>query len=307
LNSQPNQLSFIAFNCSSTLFQPSTVKDVMSLHLSISNIAWTPAEDDVVAAVLRTSGATGVEIAPTKWRDDPLDATAAEIAAYRHAWQDRGLQIVSLQSLLFGRPDLQLFGDAASRSALFDFLRRTIDLAAGLGAPVLVFGSPKNRQRGDLSLPDATAIASDVFRDLGVHAHAQGAALCIEANPPGYGCDFITTTAEAADLCRTIDHPGVRLNGDLGGMMMADECPAAAIEYAAPYLAHFHASEPQLVEFGASADHAGAAAGLAAIRYGGWVSIEMRAAGGSGNVAAVERAIERAMKTYGAEPDCHPE
>ncbi len=274
----------------------------MPLRLAISNIAWDPAEDDAVAAVLRRCGATGIEMAPTKWRADPLQATPAEVAAYRRAWADRGVPIVSLQSLLFGRSDLQLFGNDATRSALRDFLRRTIDLAAGLGAPVLVFGSPKNRVRGSLPLPDAIAMGSDLLRELGEHAHAQGAALCIEANPPAYGCDFITTTAEAADLCHRIDHPGVRLNGDLGGMTLAGERPAAALAYAAPYVAHFHASEPQLAEFGACADHAEAAAGLAAIDYTGWVSIEMRAVGGGGNVAAVERAVDRAMRIYGVEP-----
>jgi sugar phosphate isomerase/epimerase len=85
-------------------------------------------------------------------------------------------------------------------------------------------------------------------------------------------------------------------------MTMADEDITAALAHAAPYLAHFHASEPQLAELGAAADHASAAAGLAAIGYAGWVSIEMRAAGVGGNVAAVERAVKRAQTLYAALP-----
>ena len=47
----------------------------------------------------------------------------------------------------------------------------------------------------------------------------------------------------------------------------------------AAFSAHFHASEPQLAEFGAESDHESAAGGLAAIAcYDRWVSIEMRAA-----------------------------
>jgi D-psicose/D-tagatose/L-ribulose 3-epimerase len=269
-----------------------------ALRLAVSHIAWEPAEDDAVAAVLRREGATGVEVAPTKWRERPLDATAAEIAAYRRAWEDRGLRIVSLQSLLFDRPDLQLFGDARTRAALSDFLRAMIDLAAGLGAHVLVFGSPKNRIRGEMPLNDATAIAADFFRELGAHAHAQRTTLCIEANPAEYGCDFITTTEEAAELCRLVDHPGIRVNGDLGGITMANEDPVAALQSAASHLAHFHASEPLLGPLGASADHARAAEGLASIGYEGWVSIEMRAAGGGNNIAAIERAVRLARSAY---------
>jgi sugar phosphate isomerase/epimerase len=214
-------------------------------------------------------------------------------------WEDRGLAIVSLQSLLFGRPDLQLFGDRAARMAFSDHLRRTMDLASELGARVLVFGSPKNRLRGTEPMPQALATARDVLYELGEHAQSRGTVLCIEANPPAYGCDFVTSTAEAVELCKAIDHPGVRVNGDLGGMTMGNEPPAAAIEQAAPWLAHFHASEPALAELGAgSADHESASAGLRAASYTGWVSIEMRAAGEGGNVAAVARAVHRARQMY---------
>ena len=109
---------------------------------------------------------SGVEIAPTKWRARPFDASADEIAEYRRSWEDRGLRIVSLQSLLFGRSDLQLFGTDGVRAALADYLRRVIDFGAQLGAHALVFGSPKNRLRGALDLRDANEIAAVFFREL---------------------------------------------------------------------------------------------------------------------------------------------
>jgi sugar phosphate isomerase/epimerase len=276
------------------------VTDLPNLRLAVSNIAWDPADDDAIAAILRREHAGGVEIAPTKWRERPFDASPSDVAEYRRAWEDRGLEIVSLQALLFGRPDLQLFGTEASRAAMSDYLRRVIDFAATLGAYALVFGSPKNRIRGTLSATEATAIATDFFRDLGAHAHAQRTAICIEANPPAYGCDFITTTREAVDLCRAIDHPGVRVNADLGGMTISGESPAETLPLARDVIGHFHASEPHLAELGAGADHASAASGLASINYDGWISIEMRAVGGDGNVAAVDRALRVARKAYAA-------
>ena len=266
--------------------------------LAISNIAWDPAEDDAVAALLTRHGVTGIEIAPTKWREQPFDARPEEIAAYRARWEARGLRIVSLQSLLFGRPDLQLFGNPASRAAMSDFLRRVIDFGAALGAGALVFGSPKNRQRGALPLKDAVEIATEFFRELGAQAHAQRIALCIEANPVEYGCDFITTTAEAVGLCRAVDHPGIRVNADLGGMTLSGEDLVQSLEAVAPFMAHFHASEPDLAELGARADHDAAARGLSAINYDGWVSIEMRAGGPGRNLEAVERSILLARRAY---------
>jgi sugar phosphate isomerase/epimerase len=268
-------------------------------NIAVSNIAWEPGEDAAVAAVLQRAGIGGVEVAPTKWKEHPTEATRDEIAAYRRSWEDRGLRIVSLQALLFGRPELQLFGDAASRAELASYLRRIIDLAADLGAHALVFGSPKNRRRGDTALADAIALASDFFRDAAAHAHDRGTVLCLEANPAEYGCDFITTTSEAVALCRAVNHPGFRVNADLGGMTLSGEDPLRALELAGPLVAHFHASEPQLAELGASADHGRAALGLNAIAYAGWVSVEMRAAGAGGNVDAVERAVRTATRAYG--------
>ncbi|MEP6496042.1 MAG: sugar phosphate isomerase/epimerase family protein [bacterium] len=269
-------------------------------RLAISNIAWEPGENDAVRALLSREGVAGVEIAPTKWRDDPFDARPSEVAAYRASWEDRGLRVVSLQALLFGQPDLQLFDTVARRADMTDFLRRVIDFGAALGAHALVFGSPKNRLRGSLAVERAIDIATVFFREVGEHAHDQRLAVCIEANPPAYGCDFITTTAEAVNLCRLIDHPGIRVNGDLGGMTLSGEDPIRSLAAAAPFLSHFHASEPNLAELGASADHDTAERGLTAIGYDGWVSIEMRAAGASagGNLQAIERAVRLARRAY---------
>jgi D-psicose/D-tagatose/L-ribulose 3-epimerase len=164
-----------------------------------------------------------------------------------------------------------------------------------------VFGSPKNRVRGDLPLNTAMSIACDFFQELGGAAASHGVSLCIEANPAAYGCDFVTTTAEAVELCRRVNHPAIRVNGDLGGMTMSGETPALSLEDAGPWIGHFHASEPQLAELGtAGADHAGAARGLEAIGYDGWVSIEMR---DTGDLASVDRAVARAKAAYGTARD----
>lgn len=267
-------------------------------RLAVSNIAWEPSEDAAVVEVLRREGVTGVEIAPTKWREKPFDASAAEVAAYRRSWEDRGLRVVSLQALLFGRPDLQLFKSAESRVELADYLRRVIDFASAVGAHAMVFGSPKNRVRGSLPMVDAMSIAADFLRDIGAYCAERDTAMCIEANPVEYGCDFVTTTAEAVALCRAVNHPGVRVNVDLGGITMSHEDVAAAITSARDVIGHYHASEPNLAEIGASSPHAEAGRALAEINYAHWISIEMRATGD--NVVAVERAVAKTKKAYRA-------
>jgi len=246
------------------------------MRLSVSNIAWPAAADDDAAALLRAHGVRGVEIAPARVCERPWEAPAERVAAYRHAWEDRGLPIVALQALLFGRGELALFGSAADRAALEAHLAGIIALAAGLGATALVFGSPRNRRRGGLDPAAAEGIAVPFFRAIGRRAADHGVWLCLEANPPDYGCDFLTTTAEMVRFVAAVDTDGLGVHLDSGGMKLAGEDPATAIAAAGPRWRHVHASEPHLVPLGdGGVDHAAFAHALAGSGYRGWVSVEM--------------------------------
>ena len=269
------------------------------MKLAASNIAWDPAEDDAVAAILRERGFTGVEIAPGKRWESPIDATKQEIAAYRADWEKRGLSIVAMQALLFGRADLQLFGSATVRRALREYLTAIIEMAHGLGAHALVFGSPKNRKRGKMPLDEATGIATEFFRELGAIAVSRGCVICIEPNPPAYDCDFINTTAEAVALCERIGSRGVKVNGDAGAMATNAEDPAATIAASAAWFGHFHASEPGLAEVADGPVHRAAGPALSATGWDGWVSIEMRSASESSHADAVARAADKVRRLYG--------
>jgi D-psicose/D-tagatose/L-ribulose 3-epimerase len=267
-------------------------------RLAVSNIAWDAADDDEIAAVLRRHGVHGIEIAPTKWRSDPIASTNADRAEYRRRWEDQDIEIVAMQALLFGQSERRLFGSDRQRFELAAYLRGIIGLGADFGAGALVFGSPKNRVRDGLGTAGALAIAADFFADVGAYAFSHGTTICIEANPAAYGCDWITTTAQAVEFCRLVDSPGIRLNADLGGMAMTGEELAPTISAAAPWLEHFHISEPHLAELAAASNHAGAAAALAAVGYDRWLSIEMRDAGPGNRRAAIERALRLVQSVY---------
>jgi sugar phosphate isomerase/epimerase len=269
------------------------------VKLAVSNIAWDRAEDDAVADVLREENVSGVEIAPTAWRPEPYTAPRQEMIALRRQWEDRGIEIVSLQSLLFGRSDLLLF-DKTTRGALRDYLMRAIDFANAVGARALVFGSPKNRRRESMPPDKAIEEARDFFASLAPYAHEHETALCLEANPAEYGGDFLLATPEAVALCELVDHPGVRVNGDLGGMIIAGEDVSSTLASSAPVLGHVHASEPYLVELQSTKEHELAGRALARAGYSSWVSIEMRKASEGTNVDAVRRAVRLAKRAYAA-------
>lgn len=279
------------------------------MKLAISNIAWHVEQDLAVAEIMRRYGAEGVEIAPTKVWPSPVTVTDQEVQDYRAFWADQGISVVAMQALLFGRPELTIFGDRAKRNETLRYLRKMIELGCKLGARVLVFGSPANRKAGDLPAADVERIAVEFFAQLGRVAHSHGLTFCIEPNPVVYGCDFITDSPAGLALVDQVDQPGFGLHLDAAGMTLSGEDIPVALDRAGSRIRHFHISEPDLAPIGSGGvDHATVAAALHTTDYDRWVSIEMRAPEPEAALAQVASALDTARQHYFrqvGEPD-HP-
>jgi D-psicose/D-tagatose/L-ribulose 3-epimerase len=274
------------------------------MKLAVSNIAWPADQDAAVAALFGELGVSGLEVAPTKVWPRPLEATDAQLDAYRGFWESRGIRIIAAQSLLFGRPDFSLFESIEGRERTLEYLCRMVRLCTRLGAEALVFGSPKNRRVNDHPVEVIRPAAVDFFSRLGEAAAAAGTAVVLEANPPEYGADYIVRAAEAVELVRAVNHPGFRLHLDTACMTLAGDDPAVLIESVLPLLRHFHVSEPHLAPVSTGAvRHEAFASQLRRLRYPHWVSIEMRE-GAPSAIEAVRSAVRFTRDTYG--PDDGP-
>lgn len=268
------------------------------MKIAVSNIAWDAAEQAEVFEVLSAAQIAGVEVAPTKLWPDWEGATGAAAERERAAFADAGFVIPALQSVLFGCPDMKLFGNDAERSALLKHIEHVAALAAELGARTLVFGSPRNRDPGDLSPGEAMDAAVSVLREAGSLCASRGVWLGIEANPAAYECRFVTRWFEAAELVRRCDSPGVRLHLDSACTFLAEDDLAEAVAATTDILAHVHISEPQLGAFDTiQVDHASFGAALREAGYDGWCSVEMRRC--DDPLAAVRRAVDLANSCYG--------
>jgi len=254
------------------------------VKLAVSNIAWPAEARDRAYAILSEGGITGLEIAPALFLSeaaDPFAPTPAEVAAGMGPLRAAGLELVSMQSLLFGVTGAALFEGEAARARLIAATERAIGLAETLGIPNLVFGAPRQRAYPE-SMPaeDAAREAAAVFRCLGDRAIAAGTRLAVEPNGRAYGTNFLNRVEEAESFVRMVDHPGVVLNFDLGALHMEGDfdrieaIAAAAVDT----IGHVHLSEAGLAP--APADPAEAARAIAALRaagYEAWYSIEMAA------------------------------
>lgn len=251
------------------------------MKLAVSNIGWAANADATIAGRLVGAGAEAIEVAPGRIFDDLAQARVADAMRAADLWAKRGLSVVSMQALLFGQPDLRLFGDLADRYALMDHLRHILTLAGALGCGPLVFGSPRNRLKGERSFAQARDAAVGIFREIGDLAAGTRTVFCLEANARAYGCDFMTVLAEAIEVVAAVDHPAVRLVVDTGNMALEGEPPRMAAD-AVPYTAHFHMSAPQLAPIAPHAAFIGTV--LAELRRGGYdgvATVEVRAGDGS--------------------------
>ena len=215
------------------------------MKLAVSNIAWTEADDAAALPRLRDAGVEALEVAPGRVFADALNATIADAEKIGGQFANAGLPIGSMQSLLFGRPELTLFGSGQDQQELLAHLTQIISLAGALGCGPLVFGSPKNRLRGDRSFLEAADEATPILKLIGDIAVQHGCTFCLEANASGYGCDFMTVLGEASAVAAKSEHPGVAQVVDTGNMMMAGETPAA-VEPVIAGVRHLHISAPNL-------------------------------------------------------------
>lgn len=269
------------------------------MRLAISNIAWDVPEDAALARLLRQYAVDAIDVAPSKYFADPAHAADQDIARVKDWWADKGIAITGMQSLLFGTTGLNLFGPAQVQDAMLGHLAAVCRIGARLGATRLVFGSPKNRDRSGLTDAEAMALAVPFFRRLGDIAQSLGVLICLEPNPPRYGANFMTTTAETAGVVEQVGHTAIRMQLDVGALTINGEDAATELARSARLVGHVHLSEPDLLPLGDGAtDHAKVHAALELYLSDPLVSIEMLATKNEPHLVSIERALQAAIKSY---------
>jgi D-psicose/D-tagatose/L-ribulose 3-epimerase len=241
-------------------------------RLSISNLAWPDTPVESIAPLLRAAGMDGVELAPTAiWPEAP-DVPSTVVRAYADRLRDHGLAVSGIQSLLYGHPELQLF-DRETWPSLRAHLIRMFGLAHELDAHVAVFGSPRNRTRGELDSRDADEMCREFLADLIPELSGSAVILTLEPNAPAYGADYLTRYTDVVTMSDAISSPWIQPQVDTGCMTMVGEDPAAAIRTRKP--AHVHISAPDLLPPPGPLDHSAVDRALDVTGYDGWLVLEM--------------------------------
>ena len=269
------------------------------MRIAISNIAWETDEDEQVAALLNKHQIDAIDVAPGKYFSDPRSVTATELKWVRDWWQSRDISITGMQALLFGTKGLNLFGSQDSQKAMLGHLEAVCRIGEGLGASKLVFGSPRNRDCSGLTGHEIEDISIQFFRALGEIAARHGVVVCLEPNPPCYGANFMTNSADTAKTVIAVNHPAIRMQLDTGALAINGEDAETVIEAYSQLIGYVHASEPDLATLGdGGVDHMAIGALLADKLPEQIVSIEMLQAKQVPNIVSIKRALAVAIRGY---------
>jgi len=221
------------------------MKSELLTDLGVSSLAWNPSEDREIATLLESRGVSFIDIVPTKyfgWDDASAFQKALQIKKY---WAGFGVSIRGMQSLLFGAGPLNIL-DPEDWPKLTAHFEVVFSVASALGANRLVFGSPNNRKRGPIDSLEAELIAADFFGKLADQARDHACLILLEPNPMEYGCDFVTTTAEAIALVQKVGHPNLRAQLDLGTCFYNDEQAAEILQASAESIGYIHLATKKL-------------------------------------------------------------
>jgi len=269
------------------------------MKLSISNIAWDREHDASVAKLLNNLSINAIDIAPGKYFSVPGAASTHEIKQTKDWWEEQGIQIVGMQSLLFGTVGLNMFGSIEIQNRMLNHLAAICRIGHELGATRLAFGSPKNRDRHDLCDAEAAEISTNFFRRLGHVASDCGVTICLEPNPECYGANFMTTAQETLAVVKAVAHPAIKLQLDTGALTITGEDPSSLLAHEADLIGHIHASEPELVPLGTGkTDHHLMAEAIRSYLPDSFVTVEMLTKDHGETIPILNEALSTAKRYY---------
>ncbi len=243
--------------------------------IAISNLVFGQEPIGHTLKFLENSQIEGLELAPTLVWKNPELVSKKERNEFKNLVFGHGLSIVALQSLLYSKPQFQLFADSKTQEALLEFLKEMVNLCADLGGRSLSFGSPKSRIKGDLELDEAITHITPFFYTLAEYAKSLGIIVCIEPVASEFKCDFINNTKEGVQLVESVGHPQFKLLLDVGTLILNKEDCKKTILNNIHHIAHIHINDPLLFPPSKIVkEHLTIADTLKSVGYSDWLTLE---------------------------------
>jgi len=243
------------------------------MTFSISARGWDPTSDRLVAPILSNAGIKHLETSPGKMIDAFGRPSALKAEEYRQFWADYGIEVVAMQSLFFGQPQLSLFKGLSLFNETVDYFKWLIEIGEKLGISYFVLGAYQSRIKGNLQESEANSIFVEFLEQISDSLKGSSMHCLIEPVPKQYGADYLINHNDVLTIVNLANRPNIGLLLDLGAYYTNQE---TAIEKYAASAKHLHIAVPG---FGRVDQFQGFPyqqyAKLLSNTYNGLVSIEM--------------------------------
>jgi hypothetical protein len=184
-------------------------------NLLVSELAWPKEYDFLMETFLRLNNIDDLEAVPSKRNYD--------LSSYK--------SIYSMQSLLYNN-NINIFKQQEEFINIINSI-----LEKNSDVKVLIFGSPKNRTYNNEECITMFKIIADLCSNKNV-------VFCIEHNSSKYDCNWMTTFKDVYEFVKTINHPNIKVNLDIGNLIMEDEILEESFDI--DYIGHIQLSFPYL-------------------------------------------------------------
>jgi len=245
------------------------------VKISVSNIAWSKGISNLSNFLnhIENRGIRGVELALSCFWEEPTEVSISDLRWLKKELEVRAIEVVSLHSLTFTRPDLELFNSRQQRLDLTDYLKNYADIASALDCKNIVFGSPKSR----ITYGKSREELNDVFLDFigGIDQSITDLNFNIEPLSKQF-CEYLNDFQECVDLLKRVNLQQVFIQLDVRTVIETGESISRIFENAS-YIRHVHAGNPGLRIPGAPHRevHAAIKDGLTKMDYQGFVTAEV--------------------------------
>lgn len=244
-------------------------------------------------------GYDGVEIAPFTIANSVTDISATQRAEIKESARKAGVQIAGIHWVLVKPEGLYMnHTDKSIRDRTARYFVDLVNFCADLGGPVMVVGSPKQRNvLPGVSQEQAKEWALNTFRDSVKQAEERKVTICFEPLAP-VETNFINTAADAIEFTSRLKSDRFKIILDVKAMSSECKRIPAIIRDSWPHFPHFHANDKNLKGPGfGDIDFIPIAATLKQVGYQGYASVEVFKFEEGPEVIA-SRSLEYLKKTF---------
>ena len=230
--------------------------------------------------IIGEAGYTGVEIAAFTLVEESVNELSAQQRQQMvKDMQNAGIKCVRLHWLLAPPPQGLHFTtpDTEVRQRTVAYLNDLIDFCGDLGGPVMIFGSPKQRNTVGISVDEAKQYFAEGLASVADHAQERNVKILIEPLDTSQ-TDVVNTMAEAVQIVNKINHPAIQTMFDFHNTPDETEPFDVLVKKYYDHIYHVHVQEMDGKHLGtgdAVTEFVPTFQLLKDLNYNKWVSLEV--------------------------------